>query len=58
MANDLQAARNIASAIFNNIEKVIIGKREVIELAVIALMSKGHLLIEDAPGVGTTCPFR
>ncbi len=54
MANDLQAARNIASAIFNNIEKVIIGKREVIELAVIALMSKGHLLIEDAPGVGKT----
>jgi MoxR-like ATPase len=54
MANDLQAARNIANAIFNNIEKVIIGKREVIELAVIALMSKGHLLIEDAPGVGKT----
>jgi len=54
MANDLQAARNIANIIFNNIEKVIIGKREVIELAVIALMSKGHLLIEDAPGVGKT----
>jgi MoxR-like ATPase len=54
MANDLQAARNIANVIFNNIEKVIIGKREVIELAVIALMSKGHLLIEDAPGVGKT----
>jgi MoxR-like ATPase len=54
MSNDLQAARNIANAISNNIEKVIIGKREVIELAVIALMSKGHLLIEDAPGVGKT----
>jgi MoxR-like ATPase len=54
MANDLQAARNIANVIFNNIEKVIIGKREVIEQAVIALMSKGHLLIEDAPGVGKT----
>lgn len=54
MANDLQAALNIANTISNNIEKVIIGKREVIELAVIALMSKGHLLIEDAPGVGKT----
>jgi MoxR-like ATPase len=54
MVNDLQSARSIAEAIFSNVEKVIIGKREVIELAIIALMSKGHLLIEDAPGVGKT----
>lgn len=54
MTNDLKAALNTANAILNNVEKVIIGKREVIELAVIALMSKGHLLIEDAPGVGKT----
>ena len=38
----------------DNIEKVIVGKREVIELAVIGLISDGHILIEDIPGVGKT----
>ncbi|MBN2054645.1 MoxR family ATPase [bacterium] len=37
-----------------NIQKVIVGKQDVVELAVIALLSKGHLLIEDVPGVGKT----
>ena len=54
MSNDFQKALNTARAIVDNVEQVIIGKRDVIELAVIALMSKGHLLIEDAPGVGKT----
>lgn len=38
----------------HNIEKVIVGKRDAVELAVIALLSRGHLLIEDIPGVGKT----
>jgi MoxR-like ATPase len=54
MSNGTDAAQTTAKAIVDNVEKVIIGKRDVIELAVIALMSKGHLLIEDAPGVGKT----
>ena len=37
-----------------NIAKVIVGKPEVIRLALIALFSRGHLLIEDVPGVGKT----
>ena len=37
-----------------NIEKVIIGKRPTIELVMIALLSEGHVLIEDAPGTGKT----
>ncbi|MFC1909734.1 AAA family ATPase [Chloroflexota bacterium] len=37
-----------------NVEKVLVGKTEAVRLAVIALMSQGHLLIEDAPGVGKT----
>jgi len=37
-----------------NIEKVIIGKRETIELAVAGLLCQGHILIEDVPGVGKT----
>ena len=47
-------SHDIAQTIINNVERVIIGKREVIELAVVALISRGHLLIEDAPGVGKT----
>lgn len=41
-------------AIIKNIEKVMIGKREVAELSVIALLSGGHVLLEDVPGVGKT----
>ncbi|RUL51716.1 AAA family ATPase [Lysinibacillus antri] len=41
-------------AIIENIEKVMIGKREVAELSVIALLSGGHVLLEDVPGVGKT----
>lgn len=41
-------------AIINNIEKVMIGKREVAELSVVALLAGGHVLLEDVPGVGKT----
>ena len=37
-----------------NIEKAIFGKPDVIRMAVVALLGEGHLLIEDAPGVGKT----
>lgn len=40
--------------IVDNIEKVIIGKRETVELVVISLTCNGHVLIEDVPGVGKT----
>ena len=40
--------------LISNIERVIIGKRQVVELAVMGLLSEGHLLIEDVPGVGKT----
>lgn len=36
------------------IEKVIVGKRDVIELVVTALLARGHVLVEDVPGVGKT----
>lgn len=51
-------AFNMASNALNNIifeiEKVIIGKRNIIELLMICLASGGHILIEDMPGVGKT----
>jgi MoxR-like ATPase len=40
--------------VIGNIEKVIVGKHDTVELAVIALLCHGHLLIEDVPGVGKT----
>lgn len=41
-------------ALRDNLEKVIRGKRRIIDLAITALLSRGHLLIEDVPGVGKT----
>jgi MoxR-like ATPase len=54
MNNNLEASRQVARRILDNVERVIVGKRSTVELAVIGLMSNGHLLIEDAPGVGKT----
>jgi MoxR-like ATPase len=38
----------------NSIERVIVGKRDVVRLALVALFAEGHLLIEDVPGTGKT----
>jgi len=40
--------------IIGNVEKVITGKRKAIELALISVISGGHVLVEDVPGVGKT----
>ena len=44
--------QDFSDRLIENIEKVIVGKRETVELAVITLLCQGHLLIEDVPGVG------
>ena len=41
-------------AVGDNIERVVQGKREVVDLALTCLFAEGHLLIEDVPGVGKT----
>ncbi len=46
--------RDLAERVIANVERVIVGKRTEIELIVIALLSQGHVLIEDVPGVGKT----
>ncbi len=43
-----------ASAIIEQMEKVIIGKRETLELVLAAMLADGHVLIEDVPGVAKT----
>lgn len=44
----------VTEKLIANIEKVIIGKRLVIEKALVALFCKGHVLLEDVPGLGKT----
>ena len=46
--------RQMIQRLMNNISTVIVGKQEVIEYALIALLCRGHVLIEDVPGVGKT----
>jgi MoxR-like ATPase len=50
----LDAIRSFADQIIANVEKVIVGQREAIELLLTALLCEGHVLIEDVPGVGKT----
>jgi MoxR-like ATPase len=45
---------NIASKIKENVGKVVLGKGEIIDLLMTALISGGHVLLEDVPGVGKT----
>lgn len=55
-SNDMNAAASMQTiqTLIDNVEQVIIGKRPVIELAVVALLCRGHLLLEDVPGTGKT----
>jgi MoxR-like ATPase len=53
MAEQATPARDLETLI-SNIERVIIGKREVVELMLVALLCEGHVLIEDVPGTGKT----
>jgi MoxR-like ATPase len=50
----MQEVQRVAETVIENVEKVIFGKRDAIELTVIGLFCQGHLLIEDVPGVGKT----
>lgn len=56
MIEDLQAreAQELLQRIVSNVETVIVGKREPVELVVISLVASGHVLIEDMPGTGKT----
>ena len=51
---ETQSATTIAREIVDNVSKVIVGKQPVIEQALAAVIAKGHILIEDVPGVGKT----
>jgi MoxR-like ATPase len=48
------AVQSVAERLCRNVERVLVGKHETIELAIVALLCEGHLLIEDVPGIGKT----
>jgi MoxR-like ATPase len=53
----MESAQDLASAVqrvVNNVEKVIVGKAESVAFSLIAVICRGHVLIEDVPGVGKT----
>lgn len=54
MTDELLQVQALAERLINNLEKVIVGKRETVEEAVVGLLCRGHLLIDDVPGVGKT----
>ena len=45
---------DLALRVIENVERVILGKHAEVELVLVALVSQGHVLIEDVPGVGKT----
>lgn len=50
----MNEVRDFSNKIIDNIQHVIIGKREVLELLLVATLCEGHVLLEDVPGTGKT----
>lgn len=50
----MQDVQEIAQRITDNVEQVIVGKHDAVQLTTIALLCEGHVLIEDVPGTGKT----
>ena len=50
----MKEIQDFAEQVIDNVEKVIIGKRDAIELLMVALINEGHVLLEDVPGTGKT----
>jgi MoxR-like ATPase len=53
-ADEVNAVAAVTGRLATNVESVILGKPEVVRLALTALLAEGHILIEDVPGVGKT----
>lgn len=54
MENPAPKIQDFSKRIIANLEKVIVGKNQTLELVVVGLLCQGHLLIDDVPGVGKT----
>lgn len=56
--NDTRRAAELAGSVLDEIERVVVGKRSVLELVLLALLADGHVLIEDLPGLAKTLMAR
>ena len=54
----MEKARGDADVILAEVERAIVGKREVLELVLIGILSGGHVLLEDVPGLAKTLMAR
>ena len=53
-ADDAFSVQKLATDIRDSVQRVIVGKSETIDIAVLSLLCRGHLLLEDVPGTGKT----
>ena len=51
-------SKTLVKTLIENVSNVIVGKSETVELVLVSLISNGHVLIEDVPGVGKTMLVR
>ena len=54
MDSDIQIVQQVARAAVENVERVVVGKRHEVLLVLVAVLCRGHVLLEDVPGVGKT----
>ena len=50
----MSSIQEFTAQVIENVEQVIIGKREALQMLIVALLCEGHVLLEDAPGTGKT----
>ena len=53
-SSEVERARDVASRVIANVERVIVGQEVAVRLVVMALLARGHVLVEGPPGVGKT----
>ena len=51
---EVSAVQDLASRVRQGVQQIIVGKDDVIDLAIVAMLCRGHILVEDVPGIGKT----
>lgn len=51
---DIKETANLINKVKNNVNQIVIGQNEALELLLVGLISRGHVLLEDVPGIGKT----
>ena len=51
---EVDAIQGLASRVRRGVQQIVVGKDDVIDLAIVALLCRGHILVEDVPGIGKT----